>query len=145
MVDETTKADDGLIADGVDEEPVEGNRRAFTGWRLRVVAGFGALYALLHMAALNGVSISNYTGITIPLLPRFPVETWNFRIAHISGALGLGFLLYNAMLFSDEDEQPHARHWSMLGYLFMLPALLALATTISVSYTHLTLPTIYSV
>ena len=135
MVDETTKADDGLIADGVDEEPVEGNRRAFTGWRMQVVAGFGALYALLHMAALNGVSISDYTGITIPLLPRFPVETWNFRIAHISGALGLGFLLYNAMLFSDEDEQPRTRHWSIIGYLFMLPVLLALATTIWFSIT----------
>ena len=75
MVDETTTADDGLIADGVDEEPVEGNRRAFTGWRMQVVAGFGALYALLHMAALNGVSISDYTGITIPLFPPGSVAT----------------------------------------------------------------------
>jgi hypothetical protein len=42
------------------------------------------------MIALNGVSISAMTGIELPFLPQFPMETWNFRIVHIAGALALG-------------------------------------------------------
>lgn len=130
MVQDATIADDGLIAEGVDEEPVEGNRRVFSGWRMQVVAGFGALYALFHMAALNGVSISDYTGVTIPLLPQFPMETWNFRIVHISGALALGFLTYNAMLFSEVDDRPQSGLWRIISYVLMLPALFALGTSL---------------
>ena len=121
-----TLADDGLIADGVDEEPIEGNRRIYAGWRLQIVAGFGALYALFHMAALNGVSISSYTGVTVPLLPQFPMETWSFRIFHIAGALGLGFLMYNAMLFSDHDDSKNSGPWDKIAYALMLPAIVAL-------------------
>jgi TRAP transporter 4TM/12TM fusion protein len=130
MVQESTKAEDGLIADGVDEEPIEGNRRIFSGWRMQVVAGFAALYALFHMAALNGVSISAYTGITVPLLPQFPMETWNFRIVHIAGALALGFVVYNAMLFSEKDDAPQSGLWDKIAYVLFLPALLALGTSL---------------
>ena len=48
------------------------------------------------MVALNGVSISEWTGIEIPFLPTFPIETWNFRIVHIAGALAVGFLLFSS-------------------------------------------------
>jgi hypothetical protein len=51
------------------------------------------------MLALNGVSISDWTGIELPFLPQFPMETWNFRIVHIAGALALGFLLFSAHTF----------------------------------------------
>ncbi len=127
MVQQTTQAEEAVIADGIDEEPVENNRRSFDGWRMQAVAGFAALYALFHMAALNGVSISDYTGITIPFLPQFPMETWNFRIVHIAGALALGFVVYNAMMFSDSDE-PSANEsniWGKVAYVLLLPALLA--------------------
>ena len=83
-----------VSAQGVDEEPVEANRRAFDGWRLTLVAVLAALYAAFHMAALNGLSLSGLTGIEVPFLPRFPLETWNFRIVHVAGALFLGFLLF---------------------------------------------------
>ena len=130
MVQDSTQAEDGLIADGVDEEPVEGNRRIFSGWRMQAVAGFAALYALFHMAALNGVSISAYTGITVPLLPQFPMETWNFRIVHIAGALALGFLVYNAMMFSDKDDDTQGGPWGKIAYVLFLPALLALGASL---------------
>ena len=68
-----------------------------------VIAGFSAIYALFHMAALNGWSIKSWTGIDLPFLPVFPMETWNFRIVHIAGALLLGFLLYSARAFPDES------------------------------------------
>ncbi|MFO7811400.1 MAG: hypothetical protein R6V21_00375, partial [Pelovirga sp.] len=128
MVQDSTPADEIVIAEGVDEEPIESNRRLFTGWRMNIVAGFAALYAMFHMAALNGVSIQAYTGITVPLLPQFPMETWNFRIVHIAGALALGFVVYNATMFSEKDDTIKRDRWSKIAYLLLLPAVLAVGT-----------------
>ena len=98
MTDQTA-ASDQVIAEGVDEEPVESNRRLFRGRAYVLIATISSIYAAFHMLALNGVSISDYTGVEIPFLPQFPMETWNFRIVHIAGALGLGFLLFSAHAF----------------------------------------------
>jgi TRAP transporter 4TM/12TM fusion protein len=123
--------DDPILAEGVDEEPVESNRRLFTGRAYLVMAVLSTLYASLHMIALNGVSISDWTGVDLPLLPQFPLETWNFRIAHIAGALALGFLLFSAHTFSD-DGTPHkeTRILSLVAAAFALPALVAGSTAI---------------
>lgn len=94
-----------VIAEGVDDEPVESNRRIFSGKLGLFMSIYAGVYALFHMLALNGVSISELIGITIPLLPRFPMETWNFRIVHVAGALGLGFLLFSGRNFSREGEK----------------------------------------
>jgi TRAP transporter 4TM/12TM fusion protein len=83
-----------VIARDVDVEPVEYNRRILAGWRLWAVAALAAVYPAFHVAALYGLSIREVTGVTIPLLPRLPLETWNFRILHVAGALVLGFLLF---------------------------------------------------
>lgn len=118
------EADQVVLAEGVDDEPVERNRRLFTGAAMAFIATYATLYAGFHMAALNGVSISAWTGINLPFLPQFPLETWNFRIIHVSGALALGFLLYGARLFPDV-EKPETRHLSLVGYALMIPALLS--------------------
>jgi TRAP transporter 4TM/12TM fusion protein len=118
------EADQVILAEGVDDEPVERNRRLFGGASLIFVATFSTLYAAFHMAALNGVSIDRWTGIDLPFLPRFPLETWNFRIIHVSGALALGFLLYGARLFPDA-EKPETPRLSLAGFALMIPALLA--------------------
>ncbi len=95
-----------LIADGVDEEPIESNRRIFTGRAFILISALAAFYAAFHVANLGGVSISNLTGglIDLPFLPNLPLETWNFRIVHIAGALLLGFLLFSASSFDEDDE-----------------------------------------
>ena len=181
----TSADDDHLIADGVDEEPIESNRRVFKGLGLFIIATLATLYAALHMIALNGVSLSGQialpniiqaeraeaaadaafldlratlgvageafegnsarrlkalaeetmltaenadeiaTSITaldaardqaaalarkardvratwsdrLWFLPQFPLETWNFRILHIGGAIALGFLLFASSQF----------------------------------------------
>ncbi|SLN52431.1 TRAP transporter permease [Roseisalinus antarcticus] len=105
MSDQQAEQFEPVIAEGVDEEPVEPNRRQFTGRLAPFAATLAILYAAFHMAALNGVSISNYTGIEIPFLPQFPLETWNFRIVHIAGALVLGFLIFAAHGFDHEGER----------------------------------------
>ena len=118
-----------VLADGVDDEPVEHNRRIFTGRTYLVIAGISAFYALFHMAALNGWSIRGWTGVDIPFLPVFPMETWNFRIVHIAGALMLGFTLYSARAFPDEDADRHSP-LDYLAYAALLPALYACWTAL---------------
>ncbi len=130
MTDQTaTESDEHLIAEGVDEEPVESNRRLFSGWRFNFVIGYAALYAAFHMAALNGLSLSSWTGINIGFLPQFPLETWNFRIAHIAGALFLGFLLFNAAPFGNERRSA-TDGLSKLTLLLTIPALISLGATL---------------
>ncbi|KPB02623.1 TRAP transporter permease [Ahrensia marina] len=125
MVDGSTK----VIAEGVDDEPTEANRRLFDGRTYFLVAAFSAIYAFFHLAALNGLSIYEWTGIRIPFLPSFPMETWNFRIVHIAGALILGFTLYSARSFSgDGEKQPLSKVLDIIVYLALLPALYAMWT-----------------
>jgi len=120
-----------VIAEGVDEEPIEGNRRLYGGTTLRVMAALTALYAAFHMAALNGLSIEGMTGglIDIPFLPSFPLETWNFRIVHVAGALSLGFLLYAGSSFAQQPTGG-SRTMNLLGTLLLLPALFSVAVGI---------------
>ncbi len=57
MTDQTSQTDQ-VIAEGVDEDPIEGNRRLFAGRAYMIIAGIAFLYAAFHMAALNGLSVS---------------------------------------------------------------------------------------
>ncbi len=126
------REDEHLIAEGVDEEPVESNRRLFEGRSFALIAALSTIYAAFHMAALNGVSISEWTGIRIPFLPSFPMETWNFRIVHVAGALGLGFLLFAGRGFAD-DSSRETRLLGYISYALMVPALFATGIAISFS------------
>ena len=118
-----------IIAHDVDEEPVEANRRDFTGRNYVVVTTLAAAYAAFHMAALNGVSIENWTGVEIPFLPTFPMETWNFRIVHIAGALFLGFLLFAAGTnFPGRGEETRAIAY--VSYALLVPAVIALGVAL---------------
>ncbi len=120
-----------VIAQGVDEEPVETNRRLYSGRTLLIVSVLTTLYAAFHMAALNGLSIKGMTAglIDIPMLPDFPLETWNFRIIHVAGALALGFLLYAGTNFSLRTDAT-GRTVTWLGGLLLLPALFSAAVAI---------------
>ena len=131
MTEAQAKDDDHLIAEGVDDEPVEANRRNFTGWRFTLIATLAAVYAGFHMAALNGVSISEWTGISIPLLPTFPMETWNFRIVHVAGALFLGFLLFGAHLSFPESREKETPVVTYAAYALLFPAFVACGAAIS--------------
>ncbi len=121
--------DERNIAEGVDEDVVEDNRRIFEDWRYMTVAVAAGLYAAFHMAALTGLSISSVTGIEIPYLPRFPMETWNFRIVHVAGALILGFLFYAPTAFP-EDESGETRMLGLIGLALAVPALMSLGVAI---------------
>ncbi len=121
--------DGPVLAEGVDEEPVESNRRLYTGRTWLVVSLIAAVYAAFHVLALNGVSIRDLTGIRLPLLPTFPMETWNFRIVHVAGALSLGFILFSGAAFAATSSEER-RGADALAWLLMLPALFALGVAI---------------
>lgn len=135
MTDKSQVEDAHLIADGVDEEPVEHNRRMFEGRGLTFITISAAIYAAFHMLALNGVSLSGMTfGIVdLPLLPDFPLETWNFRIVHVAGALALGFLWYSANKFNDEPDTTTPL-LGYLSYILLVPAFVATGMAISFAF-----------
>ncbi|MEM0907058.1 MAG: TRAP transporter fused permease subunit [Pseudomonadota bacterium] len=120
-----------VIAEGIDDSPLESNRRLFEGWAYLFIATLATVYAAFHMVALNGVSISEWTGVEIPFLPQFPMETWNFRIVHIAGALVLGFLMFSAHTFAAKG--PLHRQTpvvSIVAAVLAVPALVAGVTAI---------------
>ena len=119
-----------IKAEGIDDEPIEGNRRLFTGKVAIFMAAYAAIYALFHMLALNGVSISELTGLTIPLLPTFPLETWNFRIIHVAGALGLGFLLFSGSNFTAQTYKK-SRLFDVIAIALGIAALLSVGMAFS--------------
>ncbi|PAU88400.1 C4-dicarboxylate ABC transporter permease [Pseudomonas sp. WN033] len=98
-----------VLAEGVDDEPVEGNRRMFHGWLLRAVALLAIAYSAFHLYVLNIA----------------PMETWSFRIIHVAGALILGFLLFSGSRFSDSPAR-RQRWLDAAALLALLPALYAL-------------------
>ncbi len=124
-----------LIADGVDEEPVEANRRLFEGRSLSLISAAALVYAAFHMAALNGLSISGMTGgvVDLPFLPGFPMETWNFRIVHVAGALALGFALFAGRGFAETTAQ-ETPFLGYVSYALLIPAIVALAAAISFAH-----------
>ncbi len=120
-----------ILAEGADDEPIEVNRRLFTDWRVILMATLAALYAAFHMAALNGLSLSSMTGIELSFLPSFPLETWNFRIAHVAGALFLGFLLFGSRLtFADPSAKPNSTI-TACAWVLLLVAFVACGAAIS--------------
>ena len=99
--------DDHLLAHGVDDEPVEANRRLFGPWLLRAVTALAIAYSAFHLYTLN---IS-------------PLETWSFRIVHVCGALILGYLLFSGTRFSAEGSSSCEHRWtSWAAILLLIPA-----------------------
>ncbi|WP_111493530.1 TRAP transporter permease [Marinobacter bohaiensis] len=106
--------DDHMLAHGVDDEPVEPNRRLYSGWVLKVVSALAILYSAFHLYTLNIA----------------PLETWSFRIVHVCGALILGFILYTGARFVSEQEGEARHRWTTwLAAVFLLPALYVLYQT----------------
>jgi TRAP-type uncharacterized transport system fused permease subunit len=122
---EETSASEQVIAEGVDEEPIEGNRRLFTGRAYLAIATLATVYAAFHMLALNGVSISDWTGIDCPSCrnSRWRRGTSASSISRAHGAWG--FLLFSAHTFHPDREHPETRMLTLLAALLAIPALVA--------------------
>lgn len=106
----TATATPESIAEGVDEEVVESNRRLFVGWQFFLFAALAIGYSGFHLYSLN-VS---------------PMETWSFRIVHIAGALVLGYGLYAGARFAEDSQQASPAWLTWVSYGLLIPALYSL-------------------
>ena len=95
-----------VLAEGVDEEIIESNRRIFTGWQWALFAAMAVVYSLFHLAVLNA----------------FPLETWSYRIIHITGALILGFGLFTGARFASNGSATAPKWLTALAALLLIPA-----------------------
>ncbi|MCP1314928.1 TRAP transporter fused permease subunit [Halomonas sp. 707D7] len=94
------------IADGVDEEVVEPNRRVFAGWQFLLFAGLAIAYSGFHLFSLN----------------VYPIETWSFRIVHIAGALILGYGLFAGARFAESDAVASPAWLKGVALALLIPA-----------------------
>ena len=99
------------IADGVDDDVVESNRRLFTGWQFLLFAALAIVYSSFHLISLN----------------VYPMETWSFRIVHIAGALVLGYGLFSGARFADDGHQASGAWIKWASYALLIPAAYTLA------------------
>ena len=77
------------IADGVDEEVVEPNRRLFVGWQFLLFAALAIAYSGFHL----------FSPTCTPWKPGRSVSY------HIAGALILGYGLFAGARFAEDDQQ----------------------------------------
>ncbi|WFE70439.1 TRAP transporter fused permease subunit [Halomonas sp. M1] len=103
-----------ILAEGVDEEIVEPNRRTFTGWQWALFASLAIIYAVFHLVTLNVL----------------PMETWSYRIIHVAGALILGFGLFTGARFASDDAATAPMWQTVLSSLLLLLAGYAFLQTV---------------
>lgn len=70
-----------MIAKGVDDEPLATNQRDLSGRLNMALVWMCVAYAVFHVAIMN----------------LYPLETWTYRMIHLSGGLFIGFLIYASM------------------------------------------------
>lgn len=100
-------------AEGVDDEPVVSNQRMFSGPVLIGVSAIAAIFAAFHLFSLN--------------VSDLILETWNYRMVHIAGALALGFLIYGGARFSGEGRGTIGRYGAVTIYAACLLGAIAVA------------------
>ena len=104
----TQDAEHHMLAHNVDDEPTPSYERELAGWQWWVIGGFGVIYALFHVVSLT----------------IYPLETWQFRLLHILGALILGFALAAAAPFRDKAPDHHGHVAARVPRMAVLAALI---------------------
>ncbi|MTW22433.1 TRAP transporter permease [Allochromatium palmeri] len=108
--DDFTIRDKDNIAAGVDAEVFTANQRIFSGSLGLIFAAACILYTTFHIFVMN----------------FYPLETWLYRLIHVSGGLTLGFIFFSARAFP--DELGHKQPVKPLEWILLLPAALLIFT-----------------
>ena len=77
---------------GADAEVLAGNQRVLAGLPGRAIMAACIAYTAFHIGVMN----------------LYPLETWTYRLIHVTGGLVLGFLLFAARAFPDGTERDAA-------------------------------------
>ena len=99
-------------AGAVDAEVVTANQRVFVGILGTLFAGACVLYTAFHIGVMN----------------VYPLETWVYRLIHVSGGLALGFVFFSARAFPAEGSGQ--RPATILEWVLLLPAAVAIFTAL---------------
>jgi TRAP transporter 4TM/12TM fusion protein len=99
------------IAQGVDREIVAPNQRVFSGWSHYLVVGLCIAYTGFHIGVMN----------------LYPLETWTYRLIHVTGGLALGFILFSARAFPGQAPAAAPRNFVELALLGASAVLILLA------------------
>ncbi|MCC5999463.1 MAG: TRAP transporter fused permease subunit [Pararhodobacter sp.] len=83
------------LAEGVDREIIMSNQRVPTGMLGLAIILACILYTAFHIIAMN----------------LYPLETWVYRLSHVTGGLVLGLLLYSASVFPETAAPSRGRAW----------------------------------
>jgi TRAP transporter 4TM/12TM fusion protein len=96
----------------VDAEVVTANQRVFVGILGILFAAACVLYTAFHIGVMN----------------LYPLETWVYRLIHVSGGLALGFIFFSARAFPEQGSGQ--RPITKLEWLLLLPAAVAIFTAL---------------
>jgi len=96
----------------VDAEVVTANQRVFVGILGILFATACVLYTAFHIGVMN----------------LYPLETWVYRLIHVSGGLALGFIFFSARAFPPEGSGE--RPFTKLEWMLLLPAAVAIFTAL---------------
>jgi len=96
----------------VDAEVVTANQRVFVGILGILFAAACVLYTAFHIGVMN----------------LYPLETWVYRLIHVSGGLALGFIFFSARAFPEQDRGQHPI--TKLEWLLLLPAAVTIFTAL---------------
>jgi TRAP transporter 4TM/12TM fusion protein len=77
-----------MIAQGVDAEPLATNQRDLKGRLNWTVVALCIAYTAFHVGIMN----------------LYPLETWTYRMIHVSGGMFLGFLIYSALTVKASEQ-----------------------------------------
>ncbi len=100
------------IAAGVDAEVVVSNQRVFTGKLGLLFAAACVVYTAFHVGVMN----------------LYPLETWIYRLIHVSGGLALGFIFFSARAFPAESGGKQSA--TPLEWILLLPAAVLIFTAL---------------
>ncbi len=109
---DTPKRPPDNIAAGVDAEPIMTNQRTFSGALGLIFTAACVLYTAFHIGVMN----------------VYPLETWIYRLVHVTGGLALGFIFFSARIFPPQgsERQPV----TPLEWILLLPAAVAIFTAL---------------
>jgi len=96
---------------GADDEVITANQRVFSGAKGIAIIALCILYTGFHIGVMN----------------LYPLETWTYRLIHVSGGLALGFLLFSAWSFTDRPTVPAGSSQLELGLVVVAGLLVLLA------------------
>lgn len=84
---------DTALFEAVDDEIVAANQRVYLGTAGMLVSMLCIVYTAFHIFVMN----------------FYPIETWIYRLIHVSGGLALGYIIFTSRPLNDEQSKPNDR------------------------------------